>query len=311
MAEQVDRPMSTLEATYKARDVEGILDLLFYRRVAFHLARLCARLKLTPITITVCGGICGIYAGHLYFYRDLRLNVVGMFLHVFANLLDNADGQLARLLNQKSRTGRVIDSVFDHLIFLSIYVHLGLRCLAEGASPAIAFLVLAAGLSHGLQGAAADYFRNAYLYFVEGRSRSDWDSSESLQHEYKQLRWRAEPWHKLMLALYLHFTWQQELLSPRLRCLRDVAEREFEGEVPKPLRNHYRENARPMLRWWGLLMTNTRMFFLFLFLILDRPAWFFWLEVTVLNALLLLLILKQENLSRSLVRGIQPQAILT
>src|SRR5438045_1693906 len=120
MAEQVERAISTLEATYKARDVEGVLDLLFYRRVAFHLARLCARLKLTPVTITVVGGICGIYAGHLYFYRDLRVNIVGMFLHVLANLLDNVDGQLARLLNQKSRTGRVIDSVFDHLIFLSI-----------------------------------------------------------------------------------------------------------------------------------------------------------------------------------------------
>jgi len=303
---------STLESTYKARDVEGILDLWFYRRLGFQLARLCAALKLTPVTVTVFGGICGIWAGHLYFYRDLRTNVVGMILHVIANLLDNADGQLARLLNQKSRNGRVIDSVFDHLIFLSIYIHLGLRCLFSGASPAIALLVLAAGLSHALQGAAADYFRNAYLYFVKGRARSDWDSSRTLREEYRHLSWRTDAWQKLMLALYINFTWQQELLSPKLRRLRDVTEREFPSNVPGDLREHYRENARPMLRWWGLLMTNTRMFFLFLFLVLDRPAWFFWLEITILNLLLLVLITRQENMSRSLVHDVmQPEAVTT
>jgi phosphatidylglycerophosphate synthase len=309
MSEQLDPAISTLEATYKARDVEGVLDLLFYRRVAFHLARLCARLKLTPVTVTVLGGICGILAGHLYFYRDLQINIIGMVLHIFANLLDNADGQLARLLNQKSRTGRVIDSLFDHLIFLSIYVHLGLRCLAEGASPAIAFLVLAAGLSHAAQGAAADYFRNAYLFFVKGRARADWDSSAKLRHEFRNLRWRTDPGQKFLLALYINFTWQQEVLSPRLRRLRDIAEHEFPAEVPPDLRVHYRDNARPMLRWWGLLMTNTRMFFLFLFLIIDRASWFFWLEISVLNLLLLFLIVRQEHMSRSLVDDItQPAA---
>src|SRR5438105_10894009 len=189
MSQHLGPAISTLEASYKARDVEGVLDLLFYRRVAYHLARVCARLGLTPVSVTVLGGIVGIYAGHLYYYRDLGTNVIGMVLHVCANLLDNADGQLARLLNQKSRRGRVIDSLFDHLIFLSIYIHLGLRCLVQGASPSIALLVLAAGLSHALQGAAADYFRNAFLYFVKGRDRADWDSARDLRSDFEHLRW--------------------------------------------------------------------------------------------------------------------------
>jgi CDP-alcohol phosphatidyltransferase-like enzyme len=304
MPAQTNPAISTLESTYKGRDVEGFLDLMFYRKAGFQLARLSAQLRLTPVMVTVFGGICGIYAGHLYFFSDLKTNIAGMLLHILANLLDNADGQLARLLNQKSRTGRVIDSVFDHLIFLSIYVHLGLRCLYEGASPAIALLVLAAGLSHALQGAAADYFRNAYLFFVNGRARADWDSTEKLRQDYHLLRWRTEPWQKFLLTLYIQFTWQQELLSPGLRRLRDLAESEFPSDIPNELRRHYRETALPMLRWWGLLMTNTRMFFLFLFLILDRPAWYFWFELTFLNALLAFVIIRQENMSRSLVHEI-------
>ena len=310
MAQQAEPATSTLESTYKGRDVEGILDLLFYRKVAYQLARLCARIGLTPVTVTAVGGVIGIFAGHLYYYRDLRINIIGMILHVVANLLDNADGQLARLLNRKSRNGRVVDSVFDHLIFLSIYVHLGLRCLVEGASPTIALLVLAAGLSHALQGAAADYFRNAYLHFVNGRVRADWDSSRQLKSEFQRLSWREDTASKLMLALYINFTWQQELLSPRLRKLRDLVERMFPAELPRALREHYRTCARPMLRWWGLLMTNTRMFFLFLFLILDRPAWFFWMELTILNLLLAVLIFRQEAMSESLVDEVaQPATV--
>jgi phosphatidylglycerophosphate synthase len=291
--------LASLEATYKTRDVEGIVDLYFYRKIAFRLAQLFAKLKLTPTTVTLLGGFLGIGAGHLYFYRDLRLNALGMFLHVCANLLDNADGQLARLLNQKSRTGRIIDSLVDHVIFVNIYVNLTVRLLVEGASPAVCLLALAAAISHALQGAAADYFRNAYLYFVKGRSGADWDSSFILRNDYRQFRWRTDAWNKFLLATYLNFTRQQEFLSPTLRQLRDVTVRNFSDEVPDTLRRRYREFARPMLRWWGLLMTNTRMFFLSLFLFLKQPVWFFWVELTVFNLLLLYLIFRQERMARS------------
>jgi phosphatidylglycerophosphate synthase len=312
MADRLGRDNPSLESTYKGRDVEGILDLLFYRKAGFAVARLCAALGLTPVAVTVVGGICGIYAGHLYYYRDLRINIIGMVLHVVANLLDNADGQLARLLNRKSRTGRVIDSVFDHAIFFSIYLHLGLRCLAEGRSAVVVILVLAAGISHAAQGAAADYFRNAYLFFVNGRARSDWDSSHNLRREYCTLGWGRHAWEKLMLALYINFTWQQELLSPHLRQLREAAYEGFPAEMPQEFRQSYRDVARPMLRWWGLLMTNTRMFFLFVFLVMDEPSSFFWMEVTVMNLLLLVLILRQENMSRSLVEGMhRPQPVVS
>lgn len=299
MPEQIDPTLSPLEATFKARDVEGIVDLYFYRPIAFRLAQFAARLRLTPTMVTLLGGVVGITAGHLYFYRDLRLNLAGMILHICANLLDNADGQLARLLNQKSRRGRITDSLVDHLIFVNMYVHLTLRCLTDGGSLAVVLLAIGAAISHALQGAGADYFRNAYLFFVKGRARADWDSSRILQNDYRQLSWRTNAWDKFLLAIYTNYTWQQELISPRLRQLRDLTERSFQSAVPDALRRLYRDRARPMLRLWGLLMTNTRMFFLFLFLIIDQPAWYFWLELSALNFLLIYLIVREERMSRS------------
>ena len=292
---------STIEATYKSRELEGWIDIHFYRKIGFSLATFFEKLRMTPTAVSFLGCIVGVVAGHLYYYRDLSANIAGMVLHVGANTLDNADGQLARLTNRKSRTGRIIDSLADHLIWVSIYVHLALRCLAEGASPAVAFLALAAGLSHALQGAAADYYRNGYLYFAKKRSRADLDSSSILREEYRRHSWRREPWHKFLLALYLNFTWQQEMLSPGVERLRQAIGRDFPGEIPIWLQTRYRDSAQPMLKWWRLLMTNTRMLLLFLLLLIGRPVWYFWLELSAFNVLLVYLILWQERLSRSLI----------
>src|SRR5438046_4713023 len=169
MPQQTETLSSRVEATYKAREVEGVLDLYFYRPIGFRLAKFFAHLKMTPSAVTLLAGICGVIAGHLYYYRDLRINMVGMALHVCSNALDNADGQLARLTRRESRKGRIIDSLADHLVFVSIYLHLVLRALAEGFSPAVWFLALAAGISHALQGASADYYRSIFLYFIEFR----------------------------------------------------------------------------------------------------------------------------------------------
>lgn len=298
---------SRVEATYKAREVEGLLDLYFYRPIGFRLAECFAQLKITPVAVTLLAGVCGVIAGHLYYYRDLRVNVVGMVLHVCANALDNADGQLARLTHRQSRKGRIIDSVADHLVFVSIYVHLALRCVLEGSSPAIWFLALAAGISHALQGAAADYYRSTYLYFVANGTRSEMESSSGLRSEYRKWTWRQRPWDKFLIAVYLNFTRQQEMLAPHLNKLRDTASELFHGQIPRSLEQHYRDSAGQMLKWWGLLMTNTRMLVLFVLLLIGQPVYYFWFELIPLNLLLVYVLVRQERMAESLEQLILTQ----
>ncbi|HZS16393.1 MAG TPA: CDP-alcohol phosphatidyltransferase family protein [Candidatus Udaeobacter sp.] len=294
-----------IESTFKARDVEGAFDLYFYRPIGFWLAQIFARLKLTPTGVSFLAGISGVIAGHLYYYRNLSINVVGMVLHVCANTLDNADGQLARLTHQESREGRIIDSIADHLVFVSIYVHLTLRYLVEGSSPAVCVLALAAGVSHALQGAAADYYRNTYLYFVTARRQTDLDSSSELHLDYRKLTWRQAPWRKLLLALYLNFTRQQEMLAPRVKALRALAARLFHNHIPDEVRTRYRNLARPMLKWWGLLMTNVRMLVLFALLFISQPVYYFWFELIPLNLLFVYLLFREEKMAGSMLNVVE------
>ena len=301
MLQQTEAPRSGVQATYKAREVEGVFDLYFYRPIGFWLAQFFARLKMTPAAVSLLAGVFGVVAGHLYYYRNLSINVAGMILHVCANTLDNADGQLARLTHRESREGRIIDSIADHLVFVSVYLHLTLRCLFEGSSPVIFLLAFAAGISHALQGAAADYYRSTYLYFVTNGARKGVDSSSDLRSDYSKLTWRHAPWQKLLLALYLNFTRQQEMLAPRLKTLRDVVRQLFHGEIPDRLRTRYRDLARPMLKWWGLLMTNVRMLVLFALLFISKPVYYFWFDLIPLNLLFVYVLFRQEDMAESLL----------
>jgi CDP-alcohol phosphatidyltransferase len=299
MLQQVESRHSRTAATYKAREVEGALDVYFYRPLGFRLAEFFARFKVRPAGVSLLAGLCGVVAGHLYFYRNLGINIAGMVLHICANALDNADGQLARLTHQESRKGRIIDSVADHLGFASVYIHLTLRCALAGASPAIWLLALGAAISHALQGAAADYYRTAFLYF-SGGARAEIDSSSALRSDYRKLSWSQRAWDKLLLALYLNFTLQQELLAPGLKNLCNTANAVFHGKIPGWLEQRYRDVASPMLRLWRLLMTNTRMFVLFLVLFVGQPVYYFWFELIPLNVLFVYLIARQEKMAESL-----------
>jgi phosphatidylglycerophosphate synthase len=280
-----------IEVSYKAREVEGFLDLHFYRKVGYRLALLFARIGLSPAQVTWCGALLGIAAGHLYYYRDLRLNVLGMLLHVLCNAFDNADGQLARLTNQRSRTGRALDGFADNLVFISVYAHLCLRFTSAGGSASVWLLALAAGASHSLQSAAADYFRNAYLYFAAGGNRAELDSSAALQENYQRLSWQNEPWQKFLSRLYLNYTRQQEWLAP---CLSKLKRCPLNTERA----NLYRDQARPLLRWTNLLATNPRMILLFLLLALGRLVFYFWIELTFFNLIFVWLLWRENAVCR-------------
>jgi phosphatidylserine synthase len=286
-----------MEATYKSRELEGLVDLLFYRRIGFRIAQICAGLHIRPNGVTLIGGLIGVLAGHLYFYRDLALNLIGLLLQVVANIFDNADGQLARLTNHHTRAGRILDPVVDHVIWVSIYVHLALRLRIQGFPETIWLLAIAAGISHGAQAAAADYCRNAYLHFARGGN--GFDSVSKLTLEYCSLAWSKSAWPKILLWLYLNIMREQEFLFPGLRKLYEKTQTH---RVSDELTSSYVALARPTFKWWGLLMTNVRIFVLFLVFLAHQPVWYFWLELTLGNILLLYLVLRQERISEFLIR---------
>src|SRR4051812_50216939 len=119
---EVESPgrVSAVEQTYKSRDVEGWLDILFYRPVGYQLARLCAVLRLTPSAVSLIGGGIGMIGGAFFFFSDLRLNLLGFALPVTPNAFGNGDGQLAPPTNQRSLYGALVGCFAPPLPFFHV-----------------------------------------------------------------------------------------------------------------------------------------------------------------------------------------------
>jgi hypothetical protein len=78
----------SFESTLKSNDTEEKLDIYFYRPIGYRIALFCAKINMTPNTVTIISIFFGVAAGILFYAQNLWINVIGMLLLIFANSLD-------------------------------------------------------------------------------------------------------------------------------------------------------------------------------------------------------------------------------
>jgi phosphatidylglycerophosphate synthase len=289
--------MSKIKATYKSKDTEEYLDKIFYRPIGYVLALVAKAIHVTPNQVTIFSIFVGVAGGHMFYYNDLTLNIYGMLLLMFAQALDGADGQLARMTNSQSQLGRILDGLSDNLKFISIYIHLILRLVDGGTTPAIFFVALAAGISHSLQSALADYSRNHYVLYVLDNKKSEIDDSDLLLNKYKQLSWKNNLIQKFLMRVYINYTVEQEFLAKKMKRLRILVKEKFGNNIPEWFAEKYRELHKPLIKWYNILTSNTRIIVLFIGLFIGCPVIFWVFELTILNILMFYVITKHNKYS--------------
>jgi len=285
------------ENSLKSNDTEEKIDIYFYRPIGLRIAFFCQKVGLTPNAVTIISIFFGVAAGVLFYYPSLSINVVGMLLLMFANSLDSADGQLARLTDNKSRFGRILDGFAGDFWFASIHIAICLRAMNEGWSAAIWILGISAGISHLLQSAMADYYRNVHLFFIKGTNGSELDNSNDLQEEYNRLTWSKNAWTKFVLQSYAGYTRIQERLSPKLQQLLSVVRADFSDGLPANLIADFRAMNKPLMKYTNIVQFNTRVIFLFLWLFIDYAWIYFFFDLFVLNPILIYMCRRQEKVS--------------
>ena len=122
---------SEFKSTLKSSDTEEHIDIYFYRPIGYQWARFFRMLHVTPNVVTILSIFLGVGAGICFGFNDLRINIVGILLLIWANMYDSCDGQLARLTNQKSALGRILDGAAGDFWFIAIYVAICIRLMPE------------------------------------------------------------------------------------------------------------------------------------------------------------------------------------
>ena len=114
-----------------------------FRPFAHPLVLLCARLRVPPPVVVTAAGIAGLAAAVELGRGSL---LAAALLVQLKTLLDNADGQLARLTGRTSAFGRYLDAEVDLLVNAALFAALGWMT-GRFALSLLAFLALTSVLS--------------------------------------------------------------------------------------------------------------------------------------------------------------------
>lgn len=311
------------QASLKSSDTEEWFDLHFHRPLGFLWAKLFEKLGVSPNAITVASIFMGVAGGvMLYFHQPhlAWLNWVGMLLITWADTFDSADGQLARMTQQYSRMGRILDGVSGDFWFAAISFALVFRELDFGDSITgdhffannawmIWTLGILSGISHALQAAMADYYRQFHLFFLKGQQGSELDSTSKLNEQYHQLEWGRNFWSKLPLFFYRAYTANQERMTPGMQRLRRaLIERYGEDGVPSEgFREYFRQLSLPLMKYTNILTFNTRIIACFIAVICNVPWLYFVFEIVVLNILLIYMVMRHEAICKQAIKQLETE----
>lgn len=269
-------------ATMKSRDTESDFELYVTRTPGYLWALLFKGLHVHPIAVTLMSIVIGAASGYFFYSDDLRMNAIGMFLLVWANWYDCADGQLARMTNQRTLIGRILDGFAGDVWFFCIYLAIVLRLYPEWGYY-IWLLAAWAGLyCHTRQCALADYYRNVHLWAALGHPGSELDSSLEQEAKFKSLKWLSSSWfEKLYLFFYVRYTRRQERQTPAFQRLRPLL---ASLSADAPLRQDFRQDSLPLMPLCNILTFDTRVGVLFVSLLAGHPWAYFVFEAVVLEA---------------------------
>lgn len=302
-----ERFLSTLKQT----EISNWIEINVIRRIGFVFALFFNKLGIHPNTITILSMIIG--AGSAYFFASgswyyvgttgLIMNMVGVVMLLFADLLDNTDGQLARLSGKKSRIGRILDGMAGFVWAIPIYLALAWRIyqhhdiefgwlgIENNETNSIIFgiivliLVFYSGFAcHGGQQRVSDYYVQAHLFFMNASNGHDLETSKDVQDMLSKLT-KDSPWYeRLFMKSYVGYTQKQEKATPKFQLLLATLRAKYGdiNNIPDTLRQEMRVESLRCMRY-DYIGFMYRAITLSLLSIADIPLIHFIFEVVVLG----------------------------
>jgi phosphatidylglycerophosphate synthase len=287
-------------------EMDDWLNARIFHPLARRLARILAATPATPNSVSVGGGLLIVAAAILYTRLAWPESVLlGFLAHALWHVFDGADGDLARLTGKASPLGELVDGVCDYLGHIVLYVFLAafLDDWIGGWAWSLASL---AGASRIVQSNHAESGRRTYLWRVY--------DVEWLKHSYERDRGAlrrtglfatlVEPFARA----YVRLASAASPLSGRIDALLARASRS--PAANERARRICREEGRTPLRLQTVLGPNLRTVALGLAMAAGSPLWFFLLEVTGLNLLMLWSIARQRKADRRIVQRLEGNAAM-
>jgi CDP-alcohol phosphatidyltransferase len=279
---------SEYKSSLKGYDVEELLDIFFYRPMSFLFVKLIYSTDITPNQISIVSMLFGILTGVMFGFGTYQFFIFGAIALLISNVLDCADGQLARLKKNGTGIGRIIDGFIDYITGLSIYVGIGIGLsIATGDYLYVWVITAIGGFSRVLQNMMFDNFRNRYLANV-------YDKGSNLDkeiEEYSRLKriidkTKGRYVEKFLVNIYIKYA--------------SVQNKTAKDEKMNVSSEVYKSKNIILLRAWSWIGSTTHLTAVMVACILNRVDLYLWVTFTIGNLLLLTFYIIQKKVLNDL-----------
>jgi hypothetical protein len=260
------------KSSIKSPDTEEKLDLILYRPVGFLIAKVANFLTMTPTMVSLMGLYVGLVASYYYLRpHDTSALIWASFYLVLSGIFDSADGQLARISNQTTKIGIVLDGICDSIVTIAVYAACIWPFIISYGSYFVIVVCFALYL-HSCQCAILDFYHREYLYFGYGKTENETYWNPGINDGIQNIE-NSLGFERFINKLRLTWVKKQQLLTSRsdyqrqsmrkylLNCSQH--EREIFLEV-------YKRNNLWLLPLWRLIGVNSHTVLIIIFMFLHR-----------------------------------------
>lgn len=306
--------LSEYKASLKAVEVEELFDLYIYRPLAFLFVKATYSTNLTPDQVSVAALLIGSTAGVMFGFGGCTFLLIGACMYFTSNVLDCADGQIARLKRNGTKVGRIVDGFVDYIVSIFVFAGIAVGMVKQfnvhelnlyGNSilvwqPAVYIWVLSiiAALSSAVQAFFFDFYRNKFLEVVYGKSSNIID--EINEYEEEKRKFTEDPayanlFQKILINIYLSYSYLQ------LKIQKDHEESQNDQ---KPNPKFFYSKNRLLLRLWSFVGSTTHITLCIICALLNNMEAFLIICVLPLNLLMIVLFFVQKRVNKILTSQI-------
>ncbi|HEX9955150.1 MAG TPA: CDP-alcohol phosphatidyltransferase family protein [Allosphingosinicella sp.] len=263
-------------------ELEDGLNRFLYHPLSHAVARLLRHTPVTPNMVSVSSFLSIVAAAWGYNWLTFPQSVaIGLGFHILWHILDGADGDLARLTGRTSPLGEVIDGICDYAGHVVLYT-----ALAVTAGGWCWVVTPLAAASRILQANHIESVRRTYLWRAYG---VPWIGQDKAGIERRSFL-------SGLTGLYVTLgAW----LNPRSE--EADARIAASGERGQEVARSIGKRALFFQEWLG---PNRRTLLLGLSMAAGTPLWFFLIEATLFNLLLIASVRRQRRVNADLATAL-------
>lgn len=278
-------------SSVKLCEVEELLDLIIYRPLAFLFVKCVCKSRLTPNNTTLIGIAFGMTAGFCFSLSSPLTNLIGSIFLLIYIVLDCADGMIARLKNNGTFFGRILDGIADYTVGIAVYIGIGVSYMETSSTPLVHLgMLLLVGMSNIMHSISLDFYRTKYRDYAFNRDLTLSASIAEFENEREKLEaLKGSYFSKFIIYVYIKYSKIQ---------LNAYAKK---GDKKKYDRDDYLKKNKRIVNFWTYIGPSSSLTLIIISALLNNFEIFIWGLLIVSNTYAILLFIIQNQINKRII----------